>query len=47
MTRAAPVLAALAGAVLILLLALRGVTIRTDMAEFLPAGETEAARLVM
>ena len=47
MTRAAPVLAALAGAVLILLLTLRGVTLRTDMAEFLPAGETEAARLVM
>ena len=47
MTRAGPVLAALAASVLLLLLVLRGITVRTDMAEFLPAGQTEAARLVM
>ena len=47
MTRAAPVLAALAASIALLLLVLRGVTIRTNMAEFLPAGQTEAARLVM
>ncbi len=47
LTRAMPVLGALAASVLLLLLVLRFVTIRTDMAEFLPAGQTEAARLVM
>jgi len=47
LTRTMPVLGALAASVLLLLLVLRFVTIRTDMAEFLPAGQTEAARLVM
>ncbi len=32
---------------LVLVLVLRGITVRTDMVEFLPAGQTEAARLVM
>ena len=40
-------LAAFALALVVLLAVLSRVTVRTDMAEFLPAGQTEAARLVM
>ena len=47
MTRAAPVLLALAAAIAVLALALSAVTVRTDMSEFLPRGRTEAARLVL
>ena len=47
MTRALPILAALGAAVLVLLLVLTQVQVRTDMADFLPQGRTEAARLVM
>ncbi len=47
MTRAIPVLAALAAAVLILLIVLARIDIRTDMAEFLPAGRTEASRMIL
>ena len=47
MTRRIPVIAALAGAVLVLLVVLSQITVRTDMVEFLPAGQTEAARLVL
>ncbi len=45
--RAAPVLGALAGAVLLMLAVLTQIDVRTDMVAFLPAGETEAARLVL
>ena len=44
---ALPVLAALGGAILLLLAVLSTITVRTDMAEFLPAGRSPAARLVM
>lgn len=47
MRRAVPVLGALLAAGLLLAAALGVVTIRTDMADFLPQGGTEAARLVM
>lgn len=47
MTRTAPLLAALAGAVLIALAALWVVPLRTDMGDFLPAGTTAAARLLL
>ena len=49
MTRAKtwPVLIALGAAIALLLLVLSAITVRTDMVEFLPAGETPAARLVM
>ena len=40
-------LAAFALAVVVLLAVLSRVTVRTDMTEFLPSGQTEAARLVM
>ena len=42
-----PVMAAFALAVLVLLAVLSRVTVRTDMTEFLPAGQTAAAKLVM
>lgn len=42
-----PILLALCGAVALLLLVLSQITIRTDMAEFLPRGESPAERLVM
>ena len=42
-----PILLALLGAVLLLLAVLSQITVRTDMTEFLPRGETEAARLVL
>ncbi len=42
-----PILATLILAALLLAATLTSVTIRTDMAEFLPEGRTEAARLVM
>ncbi len=45
--RPLPVLLALAAAILLLMAVLSRITVRTDMAEFLPEGETEAARLVM
>ncbi len=45
--RAWPVLAALAGSVLLLLAALSAITVRTDMTAFLPQGGTDAARLVL
>ncbi|GAC1336745.1 MAG: MMPL family transporter [Acetobacteraceae bacterium] len=45
--RAWPVLLALAAAILILLAVLSRISVRTDMVEFLPAGQTAAARLVM
>ena len=41
------ILATLAAAIALLLLVLSQITIRTDMAEFLPAGTTPAARLVL
>lgn len=47
MRRALPVLGALLAAGLLLAAALGAVTVRTDMADFLPQGGTEAARLVM
>ena len=47
MRRAVPVLGALLAAGLLLAAALGVVTVRTDMADFLPQGGTEAARLVM
>lgn len=48
MRRALPILAALALAGVLLALVLgRGVTVRTDMAEFLPEGRTPEARLVL
>ena len=47
MTRAAPVLISLAAAIVFLVLAISLITVRTDMAEFLPRGRTEAARLVL
>jgi len=47
MRRAPPVLGALLAAGLLLAVALSVVTVRTDMADFLPQGGTEAARLVM
>ncbi len=47
MRRALPVLGALLAAGLLLAAALSVVTVRTDMADFLPQGGTEAARLVM
>lgn len=47
MRRAFPVLGALLAAGLLLAAALGVVTVRTDMADFLPQGGTEAARLVM
>ncbi len=45
--RRLPVLLALAAATLLLLAVLARIQVRTDMAEFLPEGETAAARLVM
>ncbi|MBV8916035.1 MAG: MMPL family transporter [Acetobacteraceae bacterium] len=45
--RPLPVLLALAAAIAVLLLVTSRITVRTDMTEFLPAGETEAARLVL
>ncbi len=45
--RALPVLGALLAAGLALFAALSAITVRTDMVDFLPKGETEAARLVM
>ncbi len=45
--RIVPVLGALVAAGLALFAALSAVTVRTDMADFLPQGGTEAARLVM
>ena len=45
--RAVPILGALALAVLILLAVLSRINVRTDMAEFLPRGGTDAARLVL
>ena len=47
MRRAVPVLGALLAAGLLLAAALSLITVRTDMADFLPQGGTEAARLVM
>jgi len=47
MRRAVPVLGALLAAGLLLAAALSAITVRTDMADFLPQGGTEAARLVM
>jgi predicted exporter len=47
MRRAFPVLGALLAAGLLLAAVLSVVTVRTDMADFLPQGGTEAARLVM
>ncbi len=47
LTRAFPVLAAFALAIAILLAVLSQISIRTDMTEFLPAGRTQAAKLVM
>ena len=47
MNRAAPVLAMLLAALLALAAALAWITVRTDMADFLPRGQTEAAGLVM
>ena len=47
MRRALPVLGALLGAGLLLVAAFSVITVRTDMADFLPQGGTEAARLVM
>ena len=38
---------ALVAAIVLLLVTLSRITLRTDMAEFLPVGETEAARLVL
>ena len=40
-------LLALGGAILLLLLVLSQITVRTDMTEFLPSGDTPAARLVL
>jgi len=45
--RPLPVLAALLGAVALLLLVLTQIRLRTDMTEFLPAGRTDAARAVL
>ncbi len=45
--RAAPVLGALAAAVLLLLAVLTQIQVRTDMLAFLPAGGSSAARLVL
>lgn len=47
LTRAAPVLLALAAAIALLLLVLSQITVRTDMTEFLPQGDSPAARLVL
>jgi len=47
MRPAVPVLAALLAAGCLLAAALAIITVRTDMVDFLPHGETEAARLVM
>ncbi len=47
MRRAVPVLGALLAAGLLLAAALSAITVRTDMADFLPQDGTEAARLVM
>ncbi len=45
--RARPILAALAAAVLLAVLTFRFIDLRTDMTEFLPIGNTEAAKLMM
>ncbi|HYZ33535.1 MAG TPA: MMPL family transporter [Crenalkalicoccus sp.] len=45
--RAWPILLALAAAIVVLIAVLTRITIRTDITEFLPRGETEAARLVL
>src|SRR5665213_1573965 len=45
--RGAPVLGALAVAILLMLGVLTRIDVRTDMLAFLPAGKTEAARLVL
>lgn len=45
--RVMPVLVAFGVSVLVLLLVLSRIDVRTDMAEFLPEGRTEAARLVL
>ena len=42
-----PILLALAAAIALLAAALSAITIRTDMTEFLPAGTTPAARLIL
>jgi predicted exporter len=45
--RALPILAALAGAALVAALCFRFVTLRSDLADFLPEGGTPAARLML
>jgi predicted exporter len=45
--RILPILAALAGAVLVLLVAFHFVELRRDITDFLPVGQTDAARLMM
>ena len=45
--RAGPILAALAATALLLALVFGRVELRTDMAEFLPGGQTEAARFML
>ena len=47
MSRWGLVVGALAASVLALVLAVRSIEVRTDMLAFLPAGQTEAARLVL
>ena len=47
MSRAAPVLLALAAAIATLLLVLARIDLRTDMTEFLPVGRSDAARLIL